>query len=127
MTATGGSIESITIKGRTFDVDGESTPGRKLGGKTNEVKPNGSGSARVIQKRNSWMISDAAIGIDDDNGDQEFLQDIADSGGFVPCTITYASGKVYQGQGQIVGDIELDPGEQTCPISLSGKGKLTPQ
>lgn len=127
MSATGGSIESLTLKGRYFAVDGESAPGRKLGGFENETKVNGDGSTRTTKKRAAWMISDIAVSIDDDNGDQEFLQDLADLKGEFPVSVSYASGKVYQGKGQINGEISVDSQEQTAGISLSGSKKLTPQ
>lgn len=126
--AVGGSIESISIAGRYFAVAADSDSQRNLGGASNEVQPNGDGAtARTIKTKMAWSISDINVAISDDAGDHEFLQDLADGNADFPMSITYASGEVYQGTGQITGEIQLGNQAQTASISLSGPGKLTKQ
>ncbi len=45
MAAVGGSIESVTLDGRTFAVAADAEAQRKLGGFENEVQANGDGTA----------------------------------------------------------------------------------
>jgi hypothetical protein len=127
MAQTGGSVESITLQGRTFAVAADADANVKLGGFTNEVAANGDGSARQLKTREPWSISDLAVAIDPDNGDHEFLQDISDAQVFAPVTITYASGAVYQGSGQITGDLQVSTANTTAGLSLMGTGTLTKQ
>ena len=125
--AVGGSIESVTLDGRTFSVAADAETQRKLGGFINEIVANGDGTARQIKTREPLSIEGLALSIDDDNGDQEFLQALADRNDFWPLAITYASGKVYQGSAQITGDMQTSSQAQTAAVNLMGPGILTPQ
>lgn len=127
MGAVGGSVASLGLAGRNFTVTADNDPSRKLGGFENEIVPNGDGSARTTKTRVPWMLSDLEIATDDTRGDQEFLQDLSDSNEDFPVTITYASGKTYQGKGQISGELPTSAAATTTAINLSGSGKLTPQ
>ena len=127
MSQIGGSIESVSIKGRTFSVAADAEANRQLGGFTNEVQSNGDGQARIVKTRMPWKLSGLQLGIDDARGDQEFLQNIADTSAFVAVAITLASGAVYQGQGQIVEEIEFSTQNSTATVTLSGPQKLTKQ
>ncbi len=125
--ATGGSIESVTLDGRTFSVPFDADVGRKLGGFENDVQPNGDGTARLIKTRVAWGLSDLTVSIDDDTGDQEFLQALADSNVFFPVTISYASGVIYQGTGQVTGENPVASQATTATLNLMGQGELTKQ
>jgi hypothetical protein len=127
MTAVGGSIESVTIRGRLFAVAADAEVTRKLGGFENEVQPNGDATARLIKTRVAWMLDGVQLAIDDGRADGEFLQEIADGLEFVPCTITLASGLTYQGDGQITGEIGFSSQNSTATVTLSGQGALTQQ
>ena len=127
MPAVGGSIESITIDGRYFAVPADNDPGRELGGSSNEVMPNGDGSARLKKTKKNWSISDIQTEIDDTAGDHEFLQDNADKKDWSVITISLASGAVYQGQGSIVGDLPASGQDAVASFGLAGPGKLTKQ
>jgi hypothetical protein len=127
MTAVGGSIESVNLSGREFAVAADAEAQRKLGGWENEVQANGDGTARLIKTRVPLSIAGLTIEIDDDRGDQEFLQDLADQNDFWPLGITYASGNTYQGTGQIVGENPASSQSATAAIDLMGPGKLTKQ
>ena len=127
MAAVGGSIESVNLSGREFAVAADAEAQRKLGGFENEVQANGDGTARLIKTRVPLSLDGLTIEIDDDRGDQEFLQDLADQNDYWPLGITYASGVTYQGTAQIVGENPASSQSATAAISLMGPGKLTKQ
>jgi hypothetical protein len=125
--AVGGSVESVTIRGRIFAVAADAEVNKKNGGFENEVQPNGNGSARLIKTRVSWKLDGVQLEISDAKGDAEFLQEIADGFEFVPCTITMASSIVYQGKGTITGEVQVSSQNATATVSLEGEGTLTQQ
>ncbi len=125
--ATGGSIESVGLDGRTFAVAADADSQRKLGGFTNEFSPNGDGTGRKLMTREGWMIDGLMLAIDDLRDDQEFLQDIADSKDYIVIDITYVSGAVYQGQGTITGDLQTSSQSTTGSVTLNGPGRLNKQ
>lgn len=127
MAAVGGSIQEITLAGRTFAVAADAEAQRKLGGFENEVMANGDSTARLIKTRVPLTLDGLTVENDDSRGDQEFLQELADRNDFFPISITYASGVVYQGQAQITGEMQSSSQNATTAISLSGPGKLTRQ
>ncbi len=127
MAAVGGSIEEVTLSGRSFAVAADAEAQRKLGGFENEVQSNGGGTARLIKTRVPLSIDGLTIEVDDDRGDQEFLQELADRNDFFVVAITYASGATYQGSAQIVGENPASSQNATAAISLMGPGVLTKQ
>jgi len=127
MTAVGGSIESVTLNGRYFAVSADSDSNRKLGGFENEVQANGDGTARLIKTRVPFNADGLQLSIDDDAGDHDFLQELADMNDFFPITATYASGAIWQGSGQITGELQYSSQNATASVSLSGTGKMTKQ
>ena len=126
-TAVGGSIESVSIRGRLFAVAADADASRSLGGFTNEVAPNGNGTARIIKKRVPWKVSGLDLEIKDSRGDQEFLQEIADGKEFVAMSVTLVSGAVYQGTGLPTDDLEFSTEKSTASVTLQGPKKLEPQ
>lgn len=125
--AVGGSIQSLTISGRNFAVAADADANRKLGGFENEMESNGDGTAREIKTRVPWSLSDLDVVIDDANEDQEFLQAHADSIGFVPITVTFADGSIYQGSGKVTGENPMSAMGAKASIGIQGEGKLTKQ
>jgi hypothetical protein len=123
----GGSIESITLDGRTFSVAADAEAQRKLGGFENEVQANGDGTARMIKTRVPLVLDGLTLDIDDTNGDHEFLQALADGNSFFAIAITYASGEVYQGTAQITGEMQVSSQNATAAVNLMGPGLLTKQ
>lgn len=123
----GGSIESLTLQGRTFSVAADSDSNRKLGGFENEIQANGDGTARLVKTRVPFSITDINVVVDDAKGDHEFLQDLADGNQFFPITITYASGEIYTGEAQISGELVLASQATTATLSLMGTAKLVRQ
>lgn len=125
--STGGSMASVTLDGRPFAVAADADSQRKVGGFENEVQSNGDGSSRLIKTRVPWSASDLALDIDDDAGDHVFLQSLADRNAFFPITATYASGAIWQGSGQIVGEVQVSSTNATASVGLMGSGIMTPQ
>lgn len=128
MAAIGGSIESISLSGRSFAVAADAESQRKLGGFENEVQANGDGAtARLIKTVVPLMIDGLTVEVDDDRGDHEFLQDLSNRNDFFPISITFASGSTYQGTAQLVGEVQASSQSATAAITLSGPGILTRQ
>jgi hypothetical protein len=128
MSATvGGSIESISIRGRLFAVASDADASRKLGGFENEIQSNGDGSARIVKTRVPWSLSGIVVDINEDRADQEFLQEISDEKDYVTMAITFASGVTYQGRGMITGEMQMASQASTAELNLMGPGELTQQ
>ena len=127
MSAVGGSIEEVSLAGRSFPVAADADSNKKLGGFENEVQANGDGSARLIKTRVPFNVDGLTLSIDDDRGDHEYLQELANRKDFWPLTATYASGAIFQGTGQITGEMQVSSQNQTAAVSLSGAGILTKQ
>lgn len=127
MSATGGSIEGVTLAGREFPATADSDVMRKLGGFSNELQPNGNGTSRNIKTRVLPAFTGIVVECDDARGDHEFLQDIADGESLVPIAVTYASGVTYQGKGTIVGDLSASNQSATASFDIMGEGKFTQQ
>lgn len=127
MPAIAGSMESITIDGRSFAVTADADTSRKLGGFENEVQSNGDGTARTVKTRVPWSLTGVVVEIDDTAGDHEFLQSLQNSNRNVPVTATYVSGVSYQATGQVVGEVVFNNQSSTASLDLSGSGEMTPQ
>lgn len=127
MTAVGGSIESVTLDGRTFSIAADADSNRKIGGWENEVQSNGDGTARLIKTRVPSSLDGITLSIDDTRGDAEYLQELQNRKDFFPVSITYASGVVYQGDMQIVGETQISSQNSTASLALMGQNELTPQ
>lgn len=127
MPAVGGSIESVSIRGRLFPVAADAEVNKKMGGFENEVAPNGDGTARKIMTRVAWKLDGVQVEINDAKGDAEFLQEVADSPNYETITIRLASGVTYQGEGTIEGEVQASSQSTTATIALGGPGKLTQQ
>lgn len=125
--STGGSIESVTLAGRTFSVAADADAERDLGGFSNEVSPNGDETARLLKTRKPWSLTGLTLAMDDLAGDPEFLQSLSDRLGFYPISVTFASGAIYQGTGQIVDDAPTATATTTAAVGLSGPRRLTKQ
>lgn len=127
MSAVGGSIQEVTLRGRSFSVAADAEAQRKLGGWENEVQANGDGTARLIKTRVPLSIDGLTIETSDDRGDQEYLQDLSNGNDFFPIAITYASGATYQGSAQLVGETQTSSQSAMTAVSLMGPGILTKQ
>lgn len=115
------------VGGRRFPVAADAEAQRVIGGWENEVQANGDASARIIKTRKPLMLEGVALQIDDDRGDQEYLQDKAAESEFFTIAIEYASGAIYQARATIVGELKASSQNATMPVSFSGPGQLTKQ
>lgn len=122
-----GSIESVSISGREFSVAADADTQRKLGGFENETRAMGDGTAILAKTRVPWSITGLTLGVDDLRGDHEFLQNLADSSEYFAVAVTYASGAVFQGTGQISGEFQYSNTNGTCQLDITGPGKMARQ
>jgi hypothetical protein len=127
MAATGGSIESVSLRGRIFAVAADAEVQRKLGGFENEVQANGNGTARIIKTRVPLSLDGLTLTVDDTRGDHEFLQDLSNATDYFPISITYPSGITYGGTAIITGELSMSSQNATASVSLMGPGELTKQ
>lgn len=125
--AVGGSIESVSLSGRLFSVAADADSNRKIGGWENDVQANGDGTGRVIKTRVPFSVDGLNLSIDDTRGDAEYLQELQDLKDFFPISVTYASGVVYQGSAQIVGETAISSQNTTATVALMGQLTLTRQ
>ena len=127
MAAIGGAIEEVSLGGRSFAVPHDQDTQRNLGGDQNEVQPNGNGTSRIIKTKVPWKVDGLTVEINNDNGDQEYLQGLANRNGTFPITVTYADGTIWQGDGTIVGEINYSNNSATATANLAGTGVMTKQ
>ena len=127
MPAVGGSIQSVTIRGRIFPVASDAEANKKLGGFENEVQANGDGTARLVKTRVPWSIDGLQVEISDDRADHEFLQEIADGLDYVTIEMELASGVIYAGTGTITDEVQASSQNATATINLMGPGTLSQQ
>lgn len=120
MTAVGGSLESVTLNGRTFAATADADVNVRLNGFSNESQANGNGSSRLIKTRMTAMVENIVVQADDDNDDHTFLQQLADTNDYFPVTVALASGAVYMGNLQIEGDLTRSTLNATASFNLSG-------
>jgi len=118
--ASGGPLESITINNRRFPVDGEVNAMLSHAGFTNEIKPNGDGTSRIVKTAKTAKLKAVPIVIDNSRGDMEFIQEIMDSHEFVPCFANEVDGTVWEGSVMIAGDPEKSIKESTMEIEVHG-------
>ncbi|MDR2097703.1 MAG: hypothetical protein LBP37_04205 [Spirochaetaceae bacterium] len=115
-----GPVESITISGRRFPVDGEDAGNVVLSGFKNEVKFNGDGSKRIIKSRANGSIKNLNVQITHEQKDLEYLRDKQSTSDFFDVSLTYCDGTIYAGSMQFVDDITEDTQQGTAGISLEG-------
>ena len=127
MPAVGGSIQSISIRGRLFPVAADADSNLKLGGFEAAIEANGDGTARKILTRVPWMADGLTVGIDHDRADMEFLQELANEPGFFPITITFASKSTWQGSGSVTDELQFSSQRSIATLSLGGPGNATQQ
>jgi hypothetical protein len=115
-----GPIESITIAGRRFPVDGEDAGNVILSGFKNEIKFNGDGSKRIIRSRANGSVKNLNVQITHENKDLEYLRDKQSTSDFFDVSLTFCDGTIYAGSMQFVEDITEDTQQGTASISLEG-------
>jgi hypothetical protein len=127
MPQVGGSAKECSIRGRIFAVTADADVKIKLGGFSNEVQANGNGTARLIKTAEPAMIEGLKVGINHDQGDPEFLQEVADSHEFVECTVTLSDDTVYQCSAQLTDMPGFSSKDAVAELTLAADGKVTKQ
>jgi hypothetical protein len=115
-----GPFESHTLNGRRFVPDGEDSAQLQLNGKSNEVKPAGDGTNRVIQSRIAGTLEGSNLVFDPANGDDDFLQELRNGGKFFDYSGTSNDGIIWAGSVQITGDLKFDYKAGTVSVTLTG-------
>ena len=118
--ASGGPLESITIKGRRFAIDGEVDAALALAGYSNEVKPNGDRTVRLVKSVKVGRLNTIPIVMDDSRDDEDFIQSVMDELNLVDVSATDVNGNVWSGSAQIVEDPETSKKEGTKEINVHG-------
>jgi len=116
----GGPFVSHVLNGRRFVCDSEDTATIQVQGKTNEAKSNGDGSIRYTQSRVPGTLEGSNLQFDPENGDDDFLNELKDSGKPFPYSGTANDGTVWAGNCQITGELKFDYKTGTVPVTLSG-------
>lgn len=127
MPQVGGSAKECSIRGRIFAVTADAEVTIKLGGFVNEVQANGNGTSRLIKTAEPGGIEGLVVGINHDQGDPEFLQEIADSHEFVEVTVTLSDDTTYQGSCQLTDMPGFSSKNATAELTLMADGKITKQ
>lgn len=127
MAMTGGPIKELGLAGRSFSVAEDAESNRKIGGDENELQMNGDATGRLIKTLVPWSADGLTVAVDDDNEDHEFLQNLVNRNTFFSITVGYANGSVWQGTGQIIGEVAYSSKKTTATVSLAGTGKFTQQ
>ena len=122
-----GSLESCTVDGRRFSVAADSDADIDVGGYTNEFQPNGDGTGRDVMTRKGWKVSGVTLSINHNRGDQQFLQQKANSLVPYPCTFTLVDGTVYAGVGKVNGDLASKSMTGTADVEFGGPHELKTQ
>ena len=115
-----GPFESHTLAGRRFVCDADDDAQIQMNGKSNEVKPAGDATNRVIQTRVPGTLEGTNIVFDPERGDVEFLQDLKDKGAPFDYSGTTNDGIIYSGSVVLTGDLKFSFKNGTVPITLSG-------
>jgi hypothetical protein len=115
-----GPFESHTLAGRRFAPDAEDAVQMELGGKSNDVVPNGDGTFRTKQSRVVASIEGVNLTFDPDNGDDEYLQDLRNKGVPFDYSGTANDGTIYIGSMQITNDLKFDFKEGKVSVTLKG-------
>jgi hypothetical protein len=126
MSAIGGSVAKVTLKGRMFAIAADADVTLKLGGFENEVQANGNGTVRGIKKRVPSMAESVTLSVDSDSDDLTFLQDLANLDALFPVEYVMANGSIYSGEQQITGELKYSSQNATATVTLSG-GTLAKQ
>ncbi len=127
MAQIGGSILSISLNGRQFSVPADADFSQKIGGFENEVMANGDSTARLLMTRVPFKLAGVSVSIDDALQDFEFLQNLADSKEFADMVVEFASGALWTGQGQIIGELTRATSTATAECEIAGTGTLVQQ
>ena len=124
MSAIGGPLKTLSLNKREFRGTGDSNVDLKLGGYDGEYKANGDKSARKTMTPALWTVDGAAVEIDMDNEDLEFIYDVKNGRDDVPVVVTLVDDTSYSGLGGIEGEVTHSSADATAAFALKGGGDL---
>ena len=127
MSALGGSVVEVSLDSRLFAPGADDDAKIAIGGKTNDVSPNGNGTAVLVQTITPASVENINLAIDHDKGDLEALQALADRPSFWPFAVTLADGTTWQGRAQITDLPALSTKSARADVKFKFEGKLTRQ
>jgi hypothetical protein len=127
MAMVGGPIKGMSLGGRVVSVDEAAEISRGIGGDNNEVLMNGDETGRLIKTLVPWKEDGISAACDDDLELHEYIQGLANRNGFFPITTEYRNGSIWQGDGQIVGEILYSSKNTTITFNVAGTGRFTQQ
>lgn len=119
-TVRSGDILQLMIGGREFDPAPESNVTYRLAGFTNESSPTGNGTMHTTQRRKLGGFESLPLSVDPSRGDIEFLQEKANDGDSVPCSMTLATGLAYAGNLTIQDAVDPNTGDGQVEITAYG-------
>ena len=112
-----GNAEWAELAGRRFECDAEADLEFSLPGYKNENRPSGSG--RLITKKTRKLGNvTLPLVLDEQNGDLEFIQSLADRTESFPIVFGLTSGSVYSGIAQIEDEVSMNTGDGKCDLEL---------
>ena len=121
MGAIAGPLETVSVNGREFQAAGDGSVNRKLGGYENEILINGNQKTkRTLKTPVPWSVTGGQFEINDELGDLEFLTAVQNSNTDADFVYTFVSGSVYQGTGEIIGEMTDD--NMTALVTFDGAG-----
>lgn len=118
--AVGGPIKYVNLGGRAFKVGGDNEVELFLGGWTNEVESCGDGTGRIIKSPKPGQVNKIPLVIDDDRGDEAFIQELMNSHDWIKASFTDINDHVYSGDVAIVGDGVTNKKTMIKEIDLQG-------
>lgn len=118
--AVGGPIKYANLGGRHFRVGGDNEVKLSLGGWTNEVSPCGDGGGIIVKSPKPGQANSIPLVIDDDRGDEAFIQELMNSHDWIKASFTDINDHVYSGDVAIVGDGETNKKTMIKEIDLKG-------
>lgn len=127
MSAVGGSIRDVNIRGRLFAVAADAKVERGIGGPEASFESNGDGTGRLLLEQKGWMLGGITLSVDGARGDHEFLRESAKVKDFYPTDCTFADGSTWMAKGHLTGAIKYDSSKATCEVTLEGPHEMTQQ
>jgi len=116
----GGPFTSHTLAGRRFSCDAEDTAQIQPQGRINEGKPNGDGTIRYTQSRVAGTLEGTNLVFDPQNGDDDYLMELKETGKPFDYSGTANDGVVWSGSVQITGELKFNYKEGVVPVTLTG-------
>jgi hypothetical protein len=127
MPAIGGSPVECSLRGRILIPTADCDPKITLGGASNERKPNGNGTSRLIKSTEAGGVEGLKVEIDHIKDDATFLQEIADSDDYVDFSITLKDGSTWGGRATIEEMPGFNPKDASAELKIVAESKLAKQ